>query len=79
MGKIFIDATYEGDLMASAGVSYHIGREAGTEYNEEWNGVQMGDFPHKHHDFDTLKISPYVVPGILQVGYCRGFLQLLPA
>ncbi len=63
LGKIFIDATYEGDLMASAGVSYHIGREAGTEYNEEWNGIQVGDFPHKHHDFDTLKISPYVVPG----------------
>lgn len=62
-GKIFIDATYEGDLMASAGVSYHTGREAGTEYNEEWNGVQVGDFPHKHHDFDTLKISPYVIPG----------------
>ena len=28
MGKMFIDATYEGDLMAKAGVSYHVGREA---------------------------------------------------
>jgi hypothetical protein len=62
-GKIFIDATYEGDLMASAGVSYHIGREAGTLYNEEWNGVQAGVFPIKHHDFENLNISPYIIPG----------------
>ncbi len=62
-GKIFIDATYEGDLMAAAGVSYHTGRESSTQYNEEWNGVQVGDFPVKHHDFDNLKISPYKIPG----------------
>jgi len=61
-GKIFVDATYEGDLMASAGISYHVGREAGSVYNEEWNGVQVGDFPIKHHDFDNLKISPWVIP-----------------
>ena len=62
-GKIFIDATYEGDLMAAAGVSYSTGREGSNQYNEEWNGVQVGDFPIKHHDFDNLKISPYVIPG----------------
>ena len=61
-GKIFIDATYEGDLMAASGVSYHTGREGSTQYNEEWNGVQVGDFPVKHHDFDNLKISPYKIP-----------------
>lgn len=33
-GKIFIDATYEGDLMAASGVNYIIGREACTQYNE---------------------------------------------
>src|SRR4051812_21035090 len=33
-GKMFIDATYEGDLMAAAGVSYHVGREATNVYNE---------------------------------------------
>jgi hypothetical protein len=71
-GKIFIDATYEGDLMASAGVSYHVGREAFAEYNEEWNGVQVGDFPHKHHDFDTLMISPFVVPGDSSSGLLPG-------
>jgi len=62
-GKIFIDATYEGDLMAAAGVSYHTGREGSVQYNEEWNGVQVGDFPVKHHDFDNLKISPYRISG----------------
>jgi hypothetical protein len=62
-GKIFIDATYEGDLMAAAGVSYHTGREGSLQYNEEWNGVQVGDFPIKHHDFDNLRISPYKIPG----------------
>ena len=60
-GKMFIDATYEGDLMATSGVSYHVGREAGSMYGEAWNGVQVGVRHHKHwfqHD-----ISPYVVPG----------------
>ena len=41
-GKIFMDATYEGDLMAAAGVSYHVGREGKEVYGEEWNGVQIG-------------------------------------
>jgi hypothetical protein len=62
-GKIFIDATYEGDLMAAAGVSYHTGREANRVYGEEWNGVQTGTYPHKHHEFGNLNVSPYVVPG----------------
>ena len=61
-GKIFIDATYEGDLMAAAGVSYHVGREANSVYGEKWNGVQQGVFHHKHH-FEGLKISPYKVKG----------------
>lgn len=60
-GKIFIDATYEGDLMAAAGVSYTVGREPCSQYNEEWNGVQAGVFHHGHY-FKTA-IDPYVVPG----------------
>ena len=39
-GKMFIDATYEGDLMATAGVSYTIGRESNSQYGETLNGVQ---------------------------------------
>ena len=60
-GKVFVDATYEGDLMAAAGVSYHVGREANSVYSEEWNGVQIGVLHHGHH-FSDRKISPYVVP-----------------
>ena len=63
-GKMFIDATYEGDLMAAAGVDYHVGREAMSVYGEKWNGVQTGVLNHRHH-FGAVKeeISPYVVPG----------------
>ena len=59
-GKMFIDATYEGDLMAAAGVSYHVGREATSVYDEEWNGVQTGVLHHSHHFKGN--ISPYVIP-----------------
>ncbi len=60
-GKMFIDATYEGDLMAAAGVSYHVGRESNDTYGETWNGVQFGVFQHGHYFYEP--ISPYVVPG----------------
>lgn len=63
-GKMFIDATYEGDLMAAAGVSYHVGREANSVYDEEWNGVQTGVYHHRHH-FNVLDqpIDPYWTKG----------------
>lgn len=65
-GKMFIDATYEGDLMATAGVDYHVGREGKDVYGEEWNGVQTSVLHHRHH-FDAIpgkkRISPYVIPG----------------
>jgi hypothetical protein len=68
-GRMFIDATYEGDLMAAAGVDYHVGREARSVYDEQWNGVQTGILHHRHH-FGALsqRISPYVVPGDPQSG-----------
>lgn len=37
-GNIFIDATYEGDLIAAAGVPYSLGREGKNEYNEPYAG-----------------------------------------
>ena len=40
IGKVYLDATYEGDLMATAGISYAIGREGNNEYGETLNGVQ---------------------------------------
>ncbi|MEI8115872.1 MAG: FAD-dependent oxidoreductase, partial [Bacteroidia bacterium] len=69
-GKMFIDATYEGDLMAAAGVSYHVGREACSVYNETWNGVQA-DARHHGHFFKD-KIDPYKIPGKPESGLLYG-------
>lgn len=69
-GKMFIDATYEGDLMAAADVSYHVGREAKEVYGEQWNGVQTGVL-HHHHYFDA-DISPYKIPGDSTSGLLYG-------
>ncbi len=60
-GRVFIDATYEGDLMAEAGVSYFVGREGCDVYGEKWNGVQTGVLHHGHHFKNN--ISPYIIPG----------------
>ncbi|MGM9510794.1 FAD-dependent oxidoreductase [Larkinella sp. GY13] len=60
-GKVFIDATYEGDLMAAAGVKYHVGREANSVYNETHNGVQVGVFQHGH--YFKKNVSPYKIEG----------------
>ena len=60
-GRVFIDATYEGDLMAEAGVSYFVGREGCDVYGEKWNGVQTGVLHHAHHFKNN--ISPYIIPG----------------
>ncbi|TDE11002.1 FAD-dependent oxidoreductase [Dyadobacter psychrotolerans] len=65
-GKMFIDATYEGDLMAAAGVKYHVGREANNVYGETHNGVQAGVFQHGHHF--SVDISPYKIPGDIKSG-----------
>jgi len=54
---MFLDATYEGDLMAAAGVSYHVGREAASVYGEQWNGVQVGVLHHRH--WFMKPVSPY--------------------
>lgn len=59
-GRAFIDATYEGDLMATAGVSFIVGRESNDQYTETLNGVQTANA--KKHQF-TMPIDPYVVEG----------------
>jgi hypothetical protein len=59
-GRMFVDATYEGDLMAAAGVTYAVGREANRQYGETLNGVQTARAVS--HQF-TNKVDPYVVPG----------------
>lgn len=67
--KIFIDATYEGDLMAKAGVTYHVGREANAEYDETLDGVQVGHA--KSHQF-IKNVDPYVKPGDKKSGVIFG-------
>jgi hypothetical protein len=51
----FIDATYEGDLMAAAGASFFVGREANSKHQEKINGVQL----MTGHQFPD-GVSPYV-------------------
>jgi hypothetical protein len=58
--SMFIDATYEGDLLAAAGVSYHVGREANEKHEETLNGVQKTQMIG--HLF-VKAVDPYVVPG----------------
>lgn len=56
--RLFIDCSYEGDLMARAGVSYHVGRESNATYGESLNGVQH----RPTHQFQH-RVDPYVIPG----------------
>lgn len=64
VGRQFIDATYEGDLIAAAGVQTTTGRESISAFNEPHAGVQTGVLHHQHH-FGVLDgpVDPYVVPG----------------
>jgi hypothetical protein len=57
--RMFIDATYEGDLMAKAGVSYTVGREGNTNYNETLNGIRAETPKHQF----TVAVDPYRKPG----------------
>lgn len=56
--KMYIDCSYEGDLMAKAGVSFTVGREANSDYGETYNGVQL----QNGHQFPD-GIDPYKTPG----------------
>ena len=56
---MFVDATYEGDLLAKAGVGYTVGREANVKYNETLNGIRSQT---PHHQF-TVPVDPYLKPG----------------
>ncbi|MCA9207458.1 MAG: FAD-dependent oxidoreductase, partial [Planctomycetales bacterium] len=69
-GLMFIDATYEGDLMALAGVTYTVGRESNTKYNEQLNGVQKDQNVHNHRFLKP--VDPYVRPGDSTSGVLPG-------
>lgn len=68
-GKMFIDATYVGDLMAATGVTYTVGREPESQYGEDMAGVRRGDtnprvhYGQKDKDHFTAEVDPYVKPG----------------
>lgn len=74
VAKMFIDASYEGDLLAAAGVSYTVGREANATYGETLNGVQF----RSGHQFQR-QVDPYVVPGDSASGLLRASPPTLPA
>lgn len=67
-GRMFIDATYVGDLMAAAGVTYTVGREAEARYGEDMAGVRRGDTkPRRHYrqgdkDHFIKQVDPHVKP-----------------
>ncbi len=63
----FIDATYEGDLLARAGVSSHVGREGNATYGEAFNGVFVAD----KHQF-RFPVDPYRTPGDVKSGLLPG-------
>ena len=67
--KMFIDATYEGDLVALAAVSYTVGREANAAYSETLNGVQTKNAIH--HQF-IKPVDPYITPGDPESGLLPG-------
>jgi hypothetical protein len=70
--KVFIDATYEGDLLAFAGISFAVGREGNAKYGETKNGIRTDT---KHGQFDK-RIDPYRVPGDAESGLVFGVQDL---
>lgn len=68
-GQMFIDCSYEGDLMAATGVSYHVGRESNATYGETLNGSQVSH--SKHHQF-IKNVDPYITPGDPKSGLLPG-------
>ncbi|MBD2863190.1 FAD-dependent oxidoreductase [Paenibacillus oceani] len=72
--SMFIDSTYEGDLMARAGVSYHVGRESNSVYSETRNGIQFGS----HHHMFNAAIDPYVIEGKPDSGLLPGIMDVAP-
>lgn len=72
--SMFVDASYEGDLMARAGVSYHVGRESNATYRETRNGIQFGS----HHHMFNAAVDPYVIEGKPDSGLLPGVADADP-
>jgi hypothetical protein len=74
--RVFIDATYEGDLLKRAGVTYTVGREPNSTYGETLNGVQRKLNTHNHRF--VVKVDPFVKPGDPASGLLFGIDKDLP-
>ena len=61
--RVFMDTSYEGDLLARAGVKFTVGREACSVYGEALNGIQV----REQHQF-SHPVDPYVVEGVPSSG-----------
>lgn len=70
--SVFIDSTYEGDLLAAANVSYRVGREPMTAYGESLNGQWQDVSWHTVYQFCGLPVSPYVIPDDPKSGLLPG-------
>lgn len=70
--KVFIDATYEGDLMAAANVSYHVGRESTGAYREPAAGLWQKVSWSNVYQFCGLAVDPFVIEGNPQSGLLAG-------
>jgi hypothetical protein len=66
--RVFIDATYEGDLLAAAGVSFVVGREGNARHGETKNGIRSDT---THGQFNR-RVDPYRVPGDPASGLIAG-------
>jgi hypothetical protein len=73
-GPMWMDASYEGDLMHRAGVAWTVGRESNATYGETLNGVQL----RSGHQFN-LAVDPYVAPGSPASGLLPGISATPPA
>ena len=69
--KMYIDCSYEGDLMAKAGVGYTVGREDNKAYNETLSGVQFAQALSIYHQFPD-GVDPYIIPGKPESGLLWG-------
>jgi len=77
-GRMFVDATYEGDLMAAAGVTYFVGREANAVYGETISGNAPTARGSANHNFN-VPVSPYVKDGDRASGLLPGIEPYDPA
>ncbi|MEO2029072.1 MAG: FAD-dependent oxidoreductase [Fuerstiella sp.] len=59
---LFVDSTYEGDLLAAAHVSYRVGREPAAAYDESLGGQWQTVSWKNVYQFCRLPLSPYVIP-----------------